>query len=157
MRHRKSGRKFGIDSSARKALLRNLVTSLLEHGKIRTTEPKAKELRRFAEHVVTIAKRAPTLAQLEGLEGAELLAAKAKRVHAIRRARRWVTTSTAIERLFGEFALTFAERPGGYTRVIKTGNRPGDNAAMAVIEFLGQSLPVAAPVDEASSEATESV
>ena len=131
MRHRKAGRKFNMGSPARWALLRNLVTSLLKHGKIRTTEAKAKELRRFTEKVITIAKRAP------GADAAASdAAAAADRVHAIRQARLWVNDDVAMKLLFGEYATRLATRPGGYTRVIKAGFRPGDNAAMAYIEVV---------------------
>lgn len=135
MRHRKAGRKFNMDASARKAMLRAMVSSLMLHGRITTTEARAKELRRFAEHVITIAKRAP------GAPGAEDASAEAKlaragRVHAIRQARLWINNTTALNRLFNEYAPLLAERSGGYTRVIKTGFRKGDNAAMAMIEVV---------------------
>lgn len=134
MRHRKAGRKFNMGSPARWALLRNLVTSLLKHGKIRTTEAKAKELRRFTEKVITIAKRAP------GAEAAASDAtAAAARVHAVRQARLWVNDDVAMKLLFGEYATRLATRPGGYTRVVKAGFRPGDNAAMAYIEVVEAS------------------
>lgn len=134
MRHRKGGRKLNMDSTERSAMFRNMVTSLVIHGSIRTTEARAKELRRFAERVVTIAKRAP--ATTDGLSGAELQAAQAKRVHAFRRARRWVMDKDALGKLFTEYAVRFATRPGGYTRITKAGFRPGDDAAMAVIEWV---------------------
>lgn len=136
MRHRKAGRKFGRNSSARKAMFRNMVTSLLRHEQIRTTEAKAKELRGYAEKVITLGRRAPSAADLESLQGDELQKARAKRVHAIRRARLWVNDSEVIDRLFGEYAERYADRPGGYTRVIKAGPRPGDNADMAFIQLV---------------------
>jgi large subunit ribosomal protein L17 len=136
MRHRKSGRKLGMDGSARKAMFRNMVTSLLVHQQIRTTEAKAKELRRFAERVISLGKRAPSAADIAGLKGEALKTAQAKRVHAIRRARRWVNNDEAMGRLFGEYAERYTSRPGGYTRIIKMGRRPGDNAPMAIIALV---------------------
>ena len=111
----------------------NMVTSLLLHGQIRTTEPRAKDLRRFAERVISIGKRAPSL---EGLEGEALKKATAGRVAALRRAAYWVHDSDALKKVFGEYASRFAQRPGGYTRVVKAGRRPGDNAPMAVIQLV---------------------
>lgn len=136
MRHRKTGRRFDMDSSQRKAMFRNMVTSLMLHGTIRTTEARAKELRRFAEPVITIAKSAPSV---EGLEGDALVAARAQRVHAIRRARLWVNDDAAMQKLFGDYAARFKDRNGGYTRVIKAGRRPGDNAPMAIIQLVEDS------------------
>ena len=148
MRHRKTGRKLGRNQSARKAMFRNMVTSLMEHGQIRTTEAKAKELRRYAEKVITLGRRAPSLADLDGLSGEALDAAKAKRVHAIRRARRWVNDADVIDRIFGEYATRYANRPGGYTRVVKAGARPGDNADMAIIQLVREGD---APVQQAAA------
>lgn len=146
MRHRKAGRKFGMDSTARKAMFRNMVTSLLVHGQIRTTEERAKELRRFAERVITLGKNAPAL---DGLEGDALNTARARRVHAIRRARLWVNDDEAMDKLFGEYAERFASRPGGYTRVIKADYRAGDNASMAVVQLV-EAMPAEAA--EAAAE-----
>lgn len=137
MRHRKAGRKLGMDSSARKAMFRNMVTSLMVHGRIKTTKQRAKELRRFAERVITVGKRAPTLADLDGLSGDALKQAKADRVAAIRRMKLWVNDDTALNKLMGEYADRFRTRPGGYTRVVKLSRRrAGDNAEMAVIELV---------------------
>ena len=135
MRHRKSGRRLGRNSSHRKAMYRNMVTSLLVHGRIKTTDTKAKELRRIADRVITMGSKVPPSA-LEGLSGDELKAAQARRLHYIRRARRWVNNREALERLFGEYAEKFSARPGGYTRILKVGYRPGDNAPMARIELV---------------------
>ena len=140
MRHRKSGRRLGRNSSHRKAMYRNMVTSLLVHGRIKTTDTKAKELRRIADRVITMGSKVPPSA-LEGLSGDELKAAQARRLHYIRRARRWVNNREALERLFGEYAEKFAARPGGYTRILKVGYRPGDNAPMALIELVGEFDP----------------
>lgn len=150
MRHRKSGRKFGMDSSARKAMFRNMVTSLLLHGQIRTTTERAKELRRYADRVITLGKTAPSVESIEGLTGEEQATARAVRVHAIRRARLWVNDEDAMKKLFGEYAARFASRPGGYTRVIKAGFRPGDNAAMAVIQLVSGEAGAAS--DEVAAE-----
>lgn len=139
MRHRKSGRKFGMDPSARKAMLRNMVTSLMRHGAIRTTEARAKELRSYAEKVITMAKRAPSAAEIDSMQGADADAAKAQRVHAIRQARLWVNDKDVLGKVFGEYRDRFADRSGGYTRVVKAGYRDGDNAAMAIIELVGES------------------
>ena len=158
MRHRKSGRQLGMNSSARKAMYRNMVTSLLLHEQIRTTETRAKELRRYAERVITMARRAPSL---DGLSGDELVKAKAARVHAIRRARNWVHDADVLRKLFNEFPTRFEGRPGGYTRVIRTGRRSGDNAPMAIIALVGpleadepadDAVVAAAPAEEAVVE-----
>lgn len=142
MRHRKAGRKLGRNQTSRKAMFRNMVTSLVEHDQVRTTEAKAKELRRFTERVITIAKNAPTRAACEALSGDEQQAAKAARVHAIRRARRWIRSDEILTKLFDEVAPRLADRSGGYTRMVKAGFRPGDNAAMAIISILDEPVPV---------------
>jgi len=113
-----------------------MVTSLMVHGRIRTTEAKAKELRRIADRVITLGKRVPPCT-MESLTGIELDSARAKRIHNIRRARKWVHDKAALSKVFSEYAEHFKERPGGYTRIYKTGARPGDNAPMAVIELVG--------------------
>lgn len=148
MRHRKGGRKLNRNSSARKAMFRNMVTSLVQHESIRTTEAKAKELRRFAEKVVTIAKRAPTVDAIEAMDGDAAQTARASRVHAIRRARRWVADSEVLHKLFADVGPRFASRNGGYTRVVKAGRRDGDNAPMAIIEFVDVSQMVDVGNDE---------
>ena len=140
MRHRKAGRKFGRDSSARKAMFRNMVTSLLRHEPIRTTEAKAKELRGYAERVITLGRRAPSLSDIESLDGEEQRRARANRVHAIRRARLWVNDKDVIDRIFAEYSERYKDRPGGYTRVVKAGVRAGDNAPMAVIELVRDEM-----------------
>jgi large subunit ribosomal protein L17 len=116
MRHLKQGRKLGRTSSHRKALLRNLATALLEHERIITTEPKAKELRRVADRLVTLGKRG--------------------NLHARRQALQVVQSNTVVQKLFNEIAPRLAERQGGYTRILRLGYRPGDAAAMAVIELV---------------------
>jgi len=141
MRHRKSGRKFGMDASARRAMLRNMATSLLLHQQIRTTEARAKELRRYAERLITIGKRAPSEADLAALTGEQLDRAKAQRVAAIRRIRSFVMDDEAVRRVMEQYADRYRDRPGGYTRVLKLGRpRSGDNAAMAVISLVREAV-----------------
>jgi large subunit ribosomal protein L17 len=134
MRHRNSGRKLGRNASHRAALFNNLVTSLLTHGRIETTEAKAKELRGFAEATITWGVSVHALiAKGEKASKAE----RAQIVHARRMARKTVTTPTAMDRLFAEIGPHFATRKGGYTRVLKTRIRKGDAAPMAFIELVG--------------------
>ena len=116
MRHRKAGRQLRRTSEQRLALLRNLATSLIEQGAIETTEAKAKELRPFVEKLVTKAKRGT--------------------LHARRLAGRHVQKREAADKLFQELGPKFVGRPGGYTRILKTGFRRGDGAEMARIEFV---------------------
>lgn len=120
MRHLKQGRKLGRTSAHRKALLRNLATALLEHERIITTEPKAKELRRVADKLVTLGKRG--------------------NLHARRQALQVVQSNAVVRKLFNEIAPRFAERQGGYTRILRLGYRPGDAAAMAVIELVDAQI-----------------
>ncbi len=117
MRHRKAGRQLRRTSEQRLALLRNLASSLIEHGAIETTEAKAKELRPFVEKLVTKAKQGT--------------------LHARRLAGRHVHKRDTADKLFRELGPKFAARPGGYTRILKTGARRGDGAEMARIEFVG--------------------
>jgi large subunit ribosomal protein L17 len=138
MRHEKSGRKLGRTSSHRKAMFRNMATSLFLHGKIQTTEAKAKELRAIAEKLITLGTRVPPSA-LEGLSGEELADAKAKRLHALRQARRKVVDGEALHLLFNAYSERYKSRAGGYTRITKAGFRSGDNAPMAVISLLGEN------------------
>ena len=141
MRHRKSGRKLGRNAAHRKALFNNLVTSLLEHGRIETTEAKAKELRGFADATITWGVSVHALvAKGEKASAAE----RAKIVHARRMARKTVKTDTAMDRLFGEIGPHFATRKGGYTRMLKTRVRKGDAAPMAFVELVGLYSPPSA-------------
>ena len=151
MRHRKSGRRLGRNSSHRKAMYRNMVTSLIVHGQIKTTQAKAKELRRIADKIITMGTRVPP-SSLEGLKGEELKAAQARRVHFIRRVRRWISDPSAIERLVGEYSERFKQRPGGYTRILKAGFRSGDDAPMALIELVGDYDPAAVKVKVVKAE-----
>ncbi|HET9051332.1 MAG TPA: 50S ribosomal protein L17 [Candidatus Dormibacteraeota bacterium] len=113
MRHRLSGRKFGRTASHRQALTRNQVTSLLRHGRIQTTEAKAKELRRWVERVVTVAKPGD--------------------VHAHRQAALLVNDREAAQKLFATYVERYRERGGGYTAIYKLGPRHGDGAPMALV------------------------
>lgn len=129
MRHRYSGRKLGRTSSHRDAMFRNMVTSLFEHERIVTTKEKAKELRPIAEKMITLGKRGD--------------------LHARRQALSYVRSAGVVHKLFGEIAEQFADRKGGYTRIIQTGVRRGDNASMAIIELVGYDETVAAATTEA--------
>lgn len=120
MRHRHSGRSFGKTSSHRKAMFANLCCALIEHEQIKTTLPKAKELRRYIEPLVTVSK-------------ADSVAA---RRHVFDRLR----SKSAVGKLFNTLGPRFVERPGGYVRVLKCGFRTGDNAPMAIIQFVERSI-----------------
>ena len=144
MRHRKSGRKLGRTPAHRKAMFGNMVTSLLRHERIRTTDARAKDLRRVAERLITMAKKA---AMVDGDEAAAI------RVHYLRQARKWVNDREVLVRLFDDYAQRYAARPGGYTRVMKLGRRPGDNAPMSLIELVDRAD---APVEAPSTEDAES-
>ncbi|HAT37630.1 MAG TPA: 50S ribosomal protein L17 [Gemmatimonadetes bacterium] len=117
MRHRKKGRQLSRTRSHRKATLRNLATSLFRHERIETTTAKAKELRPFAERLITLARRGD--------------------VHARRLAATKIQDREVLGKLFDEIAPRYMERPGGYTRVLKLGNRKGDAAEMSLIELVG--------------------
>ena len=116
MRHLKAGRKFNRSPSHRMALLRNLVTSLLRHERIQTTDPKAKELRRWADRMIGLGK-----------EGT---------LHARRQALAVIQDESVVHKLFDTLAARFKDRPGGYSRVVKVGWRHGDHAAVSMIELL---------------------
>lgn len=142
MRHGMANRKLGRKSGHRMALFRNQLASLIENERIVTTLPKAKELRPLIERLVTLGKN--------------------DSVHARRQAERMVPDDTLVGKLFGTLGPRFAERPGGYTRIIKLGSRRGDAAEMAILEFVGYELPVeekpaaagaAAPKREAKKKA----
>ena len=116
MRHRKAGVKLGRNSSHRKAMFRNMVTSLFKYDRIRTTDAKAKELRGWADHIVTLAKRGD--------------------LHARRQALSIIREQAVVHQLFDEASERFGNINGGYTRIIKVGRRPGDAAAMSLIELV---------------------
>jgi len=117
MRHLNQGRKLNRTSAHRKALFKNLVLALIRHGRIRTTDAKAKELRRVADRMVTLGKKNDLAAR--------------------RRAYAFVGSHAAVQKLFNEIAPRFKDRNGGYTRVVKYGFRRGDAAPLSIIEFTG--------------------
>ena len=116
MRHRKRGRQLGRNSKHRLALFRNLVTSLMEHERIETTEAKAKELRGITDRLITLGKQGTLQAR--------------------RGALRVLRTKQTVQKLFDDVAKRFPERNGGYTRIIKTRQRPGDAAKLVAIELV---------------------
>jgi len=128
MRHRKSGRQLGRNSLHRRAMFRSLVTSLLQHERIETTEAKAKEVRILADRIITLGKQG--------------------NLHARRRALAYVRTKDVVGKVFSDLAGRFAERPGGYTRLIKTRRRVGDAARMVVIELLARTAPKKPPAPD---------
>ena len=147
MRHLKSGRKLNRNSAHRKAMFRNMATSFLQHGQITTTLAKAKELRSYVEPLITLARPfAPS--SLEGLSEDEKQKQTVKRLNAIRKARRTVNNKDAMRLLFSDYAEAFKDRNGGYTRVVKAGYRPGDNAPMAIIALAYESAAKHEPEQE---------
>ena len=117
MRHQKSGRKLSRSASHRWALMRNMITSLLRDEKIKTTDAKAKELRRWADRVITLGKRGS--------------------LHARRQVLAVVQDKAVVRKLFDTIAPRFKDRPGGYTRIVKIGIRRGDAAPVSIIELVG--------------------
>lgn len=138
MRHRVAGQKLGRNTGQRKALLRGLITELFRHERISTTVAKARFMRGEAEHLITVAKRG--------------LAEGGNNVHAHRQVARVLTDPDIVKRLFNEIAPRFAERPGGYTRIVKVGQRMGDGAEMAVIELVERAP---APAETKGKDAKE--
>ena len=148
MRHHKSGRKLGRDASHRKALYANLTSALIEHGRIKTTVAKAKEVRPVAEEMITLGRRGD--------------------VPARRQALKFLRSQDVVHKLFSEVGPRFSDRPGGYSRIVKLGPRQGDAAEMAYLELVDEEYvarereartpePVAVeePVAEAEPEAVE--
>ena len=129
MRHRNSGRQLSRNSSHRKAMMRNMAASLLQHEVIKTTVPKAKELRRVAEPLITMAKT--------------------DSVHKRRLAFDRLRDRDVVTKLFNELGPRYKERPGGYLRILKMGFRAGDNAPMALVELVDR------PAEEAAEAAAE--
>lgn len=127
MRHRKSGRKLGRTTSHREAMFRNMVTSLFEHERIVTTTPKAKEARRLADKMITLAKKGD--------------------LHARRQALSFIRSKDIVAKLFDVIQLQFVDRNGGYTRIIQTGVRQGDAAAMAILELVGYQEDIVVKTD----------
>ena len=118
MRHARSGKKLGRDSAHRRALYQNLACSLIEHGRIRTTEAKAKAVKPIAEKMITLGRRGDLAAR--------------------RQATSYLRSRDVVHKLFDEVAPLFKERPGGYTRIVKIGPRPGDSAEMAYLELVDE-------------------
>jgi large subunit ribosomal protein L17 len=116
VRHRRSGRKLGRDASHRKALYSNLAGALFEHGRIKTTAAKAKEVKPIAEQMITLARRGG--------------------VHARRQALAYLRSQDVVHKLFSDVGPRFADRPGGYSRIIRIGPRPGDAAEMVYLELV---------------------
>jgi large subunit ribosomal protein L17 len=135
MRHRNAGRKLGRTSAHRRAMLRNMVTSLLEHEQIETTDAKAKELRRVAERMITLGKRGS--------------------LHARRQALRVVRSRAVAAKLFEELAERYRTRPGGYTRVLKLRTRVGDAAPVSMIELVDRTALPAKAAEAAAKERAE--
>ncbi len=128
MRHKKSGRKLGRNSSHRKAMFRNMATSLVRHETIKTTLPKAKELRRVVEPLITLAKE-------DGVANRRLAFARLR-------------DKEAVGKLFSDLGPRFRERPGGYLRILKMGPRPGDAAPMALVQLVDGPLEAGVTADE---------
>ena len=138
MRHLKAGSKLGKQPAHRRAVLRNLVTNLIEKERIHTTVLRAKAARRIAEQMITLGKR--------------------DSLHSRRQAAGFLMTTNATKKLFADLAPRFADRPGGYTRIVRTGWRIGDGAELAILEFIGSELkkkekkPKKAAAEEAPEE-----
>ena len=131
MRHRRAGKKLGRDSAHRKALYSNLAGALIEHGRIKTTEAKAKAVKPFAEQMITLGKRGD--------------------LHARRLALAELRSQDVVHQLFADVAPRFADRPGGYTRIVKLGPRNGDAAEMVYLELVDYQPTGAAPAPAAAS------
>ncbi len=136
MRHRKSGRKLNRTSSHRKAMFANMAASLIEHEQIITTVPKAKEIRPIVEKLVTLGKRGD--------------------LHARRQAISKIRDEEMVRKLFDTIATRYADRHGGYLRIMRAGYRKGDNAPLAVIEFVDRDVDARGAKDRARLEAEES-
>jgi large subunit ribosomal protein L17 len=135
MRHRNTGRKFGRTSSHRKALMMNLCNALIEHEMIKTTLAKAKELRRFVEPMITVAK-------VDSLAGRRLMFSRLR-------------SRDSVTKLFVDLGPRFTARPGGYVRVLKCGNRVGDNAPMAIVEMVERATEVKTPASKAKGKTVD--
>ena len=146
MRHARTGKKLGRDSAHRKALYSNLAGALIEHGRIKTTVTKAKAVKPIAEQMITLGRRGD--------------------LHARRQATAFLRSRDVVHKLFTDVAPLFKDRPGGYTRIIKIGTRPGDSAEMAYLELVDEEYvatqreertpePAAEPTPEVPVEAAE--
>ena len=116
MRHRRAGRKLGRDAAHRRALYANLAGALIEHGRIKTTQAKAKEVRPIAEQMITLGRRGDLAARRQALA--------------------YLRSNDVVHKLFAEVAPRFADRPGGYSRIVKIGPRPGDSAELVYLELV---------------------
>jgi large subunit ribosomal protein L17 len=134
MRHQRSGRKLGRDSAHRKALYSNLASALIEHGRIQTTEAKAKAVKPFAEKMITLGRRGD--------------------LHARRQALAALRSNDVVHRLFADVAPRFADRPGGYTRIVRLGPRQGDAAEMVYLELVDYE-PAVSPLAVARAQRDE--
>ena len=134
MRHHRAGRKLGRDASHRKALYANLTAALIEHGRIKTTVAKAKEVRPVAEEMITLGRRGD--------------------VPARRRALKFLRSQDVVHKLFSDVGPRFTDRPGGYSRIVKLGPRQGDAAEMAYLELVDYVPPTAAPARARRAEET---
>ncbi len=135
MRHRRRTAKLGREASHRRAMIANMVSSLFAHEQVRTTDARGRVLRRTAEHMITFAKRGD--------------------LHARRQVLRHIPDKSIVARLFEEIAPRYAERHGGYTRLVKTGTRRGDGAEMCIVELLdrpGADSPAVVPEEPAEKE-----
>lgn len=140
MRHLKAGKRLGVTTSHRKAMMRNLVTALLEHGEIKTTITRAKEMRKYFDKMIGLGKQ--------------------NTLHARRQALAFVKTKEAMQKLFDEYGPLYQERNGGYTRIYRLANRLGDNAEMALIQMVDLNVeekPAAAeePITEIKEDLKE--
>jgi large subunit ribosomal protein L17 len=135
VRHHKSGRKLGRDAAHRKALYANLASALIEHGRIKTTEAKAKEVRPTVEEMITLGKRGDVAARRQAIA--------------------FLRSKEIVHILFSEVAPRFSERPGGYTRIVKIGPRQGDAARMVYLELVDY-VPQPAGMPAAAAAATAS-
>jgi large subunit ribosomal protein L17 len=158
MRHLKAGRKLGRTSAHRKAMYSNMVAALVTYGKIETTEAKAKELRSIADRTISWGVGVNDLTRKDRKKLSDI--ERARIVHAKRMARRVLKDEAALERLFAEVAPAMAGRPGGYTRLLKTRNRVGDAAPMALVALVaggeaGEAPAAPAPAPKASKKKAE--
>jgi large subunit ribosomal protein L17 len=135
MRHQKTGRKLGRNASHRKAMFRNMVTSLFKHEHLETTDAKAKEVKPIAEKMISLAKRGD--------------------LHARRQALAYIKDKSVIHRLFDELKDRYTDRQGGYIRIIKKGNRRGDGAPISIIQLLPEDEEKKAGKRKGKSKATE--
>jgi large subunit ribosomal protein L17 len=135
VRHQRAGKKLGRDSAHRRALYANLAGQLIEHGRIKTTEAKAKAVKPIAEQMITLGRRGD--------------------LHARRQALAFLRSQDVVHKLFADVGPRFADRPGGYSRIVKIGPRPGDAAQMAYLElvdFVPAARPVGVPAAASSAQ-----